>query len=67
VCGVFTFSYTSAGAAGRTSYLQLTFSSATGGTFFVMSFDNTGALEDIDTGNFYDVTAFSFAAAKEFR
>jgi uncharacterized repeat protein (TIGR03803 family) len=52
VCDAFTFSYTSAGAAGRTSYLQLTFTSATGGTYFVMSFDSFGALEDVDTGNF---------------
>jgi uncharacterized repeat protein (TIGR03803 family) len=51
-CEALTFTYTSSGAAGRTSYLQLTFSTATGGTFFVMSFDNTGALEDIDAGTF---------------
>jgi hypothetical protein len=32
--------------------LQLTFSSAKGGTYFVMVFDNAGALLEVDAGSF---------------
>lgn len=52
VCGVVALSFTSAADAGQTAYLQLTFSSASAGTYFVMIFDGGGTLLDIDTGTF---------------
>jgi uncharacterized repeat protein (TIGR03803 family) len=52
ISGLVTFTFTSSGAVGESSYLQLTFLTATSGTYFVMSFDNLGVLEDIDTGTF---------------
>jgi uncharacterized repeat protein (TIGR03803 family) len=52
VCASFNASFTSAADAGQSAYLQLTFTSATGGTYFVMVFDGLGVLQDIDTGHF---------------
>jgi uncharacterized repeat protein (TIGR03803 family) len=52
ISGVVVASFTSAGAVGRKSYLQLTFLTAKSGTFFVMSFDSLGVLEDTDAGTF---------------
>jgi uncharacterized repeat protein (TIGR03803 family) len=52
VSGLFTLSFTSAADVGQTVYLQTTFTSLTGGTYFVMVFGGFGVLQDIDTGNF---------------
>ena len=52
VCLAFAFSFTSAADAGETAYVQLTFTSAKGGTYFAMVFDSSGFLQDIDMGNF---------------
>ncbi len=38
--------------AGQSAYLQLTFATATSGSYLVMVFDNSGALFETDTGNF---------------
>ena len=52
ICGVVNATFTSPADAGQTAYLQLTFTSAKGGTYFVMSFDNLGVLQDVDVGTF---------------
>lgn len=52
VCAVLAATFTSTADAGETAYLQLTFSSANSGTYFVMVFDSLGALQDIDVGTF---------------
>jgi len=51
VCGVFAFSFTGVDL-GQTAYVQATFTSATGGTYFAMVFDSFGVLQDIDEGHF---------------
>lgn len=48
----FAFSFTSAADLGETAYLQLTFTSATGGTYVAMVFDSFGVLQDTDAGHF---------------
>ena len=52
VCGVFGFSFTSLADLGQTAYVQATFTSATGGTYFAMVFDSFGVLQDMDAGSF---------------
>jgi hypothetical protein len=52
VCAVFAFSFTSAADVGQTAYVQATFTSGIGGTYFAMVFDKFGALQDVDTGSF---------------
>ncbi len=52
VCGAFAFSFTSFGDLGETAYVQATFTSATGGTYFAMVFDSSGILQDVDVGHF---------------
>ncbi|HEX4265005.1 MAG TPA: choice-of-anchor tandem repeat GloVer-containing protein [Verrucomicrobiae bacterium] len=52
VNGMLAFSFTSPGDAGQSAYVQLTFTSATGGTYFAMIFDSLGNLTDTDAGSF---------------
>lgn len=52
LCGILAFSFTSAADAGQKAFVQITFTSATGGTYFVMSFDSFGTLQDTDVGQF---------------
>jgi uncharacterized repeat protein (TIGR02543 family) len=52
VCGAFAFSFTSPADLGQTAYVQLTFTSATGGTYFAMVFDILGDVVDTDEGHF---------------
>ena len=52
VVGVISLTFTSTADAGQTAYLQLTYTSAKGGTYYVMVFDSLGVLQDIDTGSF---------------
>jgi uncharacterized repeat protein (TIGR03803 family) len=52
VGGMFSLAFTDAADAGATAYLQTTFTSATGGSYFVLIFDNTGTLQDTDNGTF---------------
>jgi hypothetical protein len=52
ICGAFLFSFTSPADLGQTAYVQATFTSATGGTYFAMVFDSFGVLQDIDEGHF---------------
>ncbi len=51
-CGIIAATFTSPADAGQTAYLQLTFTNAKGGTYFVMVFDNAGVLQDVDVGTF---------------
>lgn len=52
LCAVLAATFTSPADAGQTAYLQLTFTAANSGLYFVMVFDNSGALQDIDVGTF---------------
>lgn len=52
ICAVLSATFTSPADVGQTAYLQLTYTSASGGTYFVMVFDGSGTLQDIDTGTF---------------
>jgi uncharacterized repeat protein (TIGR02543 family) len=52
VCGVFAFAFTSPADLGQTAYVQATYTSATGGTYFAMVFDSFGALQNVDEGHF---------------
>lgn len=52
VSGMFAFTFTSTADAGQSAFVQATFTSATGGTYFAMVFDSLGTLQDIDVGNF---------------
>jgi hypothetical protein len=48
----FAFTFTGAADLGQSAYLQLTFTSATGGTYVAMVFDSFGVLQDVDAGHF---------------
>jgi hypothetical protein len=52
VAGMLVLTFTDAADAGQTAYVQVTFKSAAGGTYFTSSFDNTGTLTDTSTGPF---------------
>jgi hypothetical protein len=52
VCGVVMFLFQDPANFDNTAYLQLTFSSGTGGTYFMMFFDPSGVFQKIDIGNF---------------
>jgi hypothetical protein len=52
VAGMLVLTFTDAADAGQTVYVQVTFKSAAGGTYFTSSFDNTGTLTDTSTGPF---------------
>jgi uncharacterized repeat protein (TIGR02543 family) len=52
VCGVFALAYTDAIAAGQSAYLQITFATRTTGSYFVVGFDSSGVLQDVDNGRF---------------
>jgi hypothetical protein len=49
---MFALTFTSTADLGQTAYIQLTFTSATSGTYFAMVFDNSGVLLDMDAGHF---------------
>jgi uncharacterized repeat protein (TIGR03803 family) len=52
LCVILSATFTSPADASQTAYLQLTYTSATSGSYFVMVFDNLGVLQDIDVGTF---------------
>lgn len=52
VTGMLALAFTDTADTGTTAYVQTTFTSATSGTYFVMTFDNTGTLQDTDNGRF---------------
>jgi uncharacterized repeat protein (TIGR02543 family) len=52
ICGVFAFAFTDIADAGQIACVQTTFVTATSGTYFVMSFDSLGGLQDVDAGQF---------------
>ena len=52
ICAALNATFTSPADAGQTAYLQLTFATANSGIYFVMVFDNSGTLQDIDVGTF---------------
>jgi hypothetical protein len=52
VAGMLVLTFTDAADAGQTVYVQVTFKSAAGGTYFTSSFDNTGTLTETQVGTF---------------
>lgn len=52
VSGVVALAFTDPADTGSTSYLQMTFTSATAGTYFLTIFDNSGTLQATDNGKF---------------
>lgn len=52
VCGMFAFAFTDLADAGQVAYVQITYTSAASGTYFVLSFDGFGNLQDVDAGQF---------------
>jgi len=52
MCAALNATFTSPADAGQSAWLQLTFSTANTGLYFVMVFDDQGVLQDTDIGTF---------------
>jgi uncharacterized repeat protein (TIGR03803 family) len=52
VSGMFGFMFTDAADSGQSAYVQISYATATTGTYFLMSFDSLGVLQDVDAGRF---------------